>query len=408
MSDADNAESKSLKTLFLIGFILIAAWGGWALGRMGSDRARLKNDAESAVTSGTGVVRELPPPVEATKPPAEPARPAETASVPEKTTPAAVTTPAKGEAEDTPDDVAPVSPPKLVLHSVPSAEITLKNADGIATPYLTDTAGLFRSESLPAGRYSVTVAHADYKVLEVPATFELKPGETTETTVVPETKPASLIIVADDGATVFLDGKKVGGGGAVMLGSVPSKKRLALRVASAAGAAREESLTLAPRENKMLDLRSPEAIAAAKQPAPEDKPVVATTDTPSADDAAKLAAIADKTNPAETKPDAPVGPERTLEPAAPVTPPVAPPPAAAVTLTVNVVSADAGAKLIAFTGGAPGKPPMPVGKAGALKFVGLDAPTILVKCVRTFGAVSVCEASQVGPLQTPAPAEVTF
>jgi hypothetical protein len=79
-----------------------------------------------------------------------------------------------------------------------------------------------------------------------------------------------------------------------------------------------------------------------------------------------------------------------------------------VTVAAKVISINPVSKLIALTGATQGKAPLEVGKAGALKFPGLDAPMITVKCVRTFGGVSVCEASEIGPIATPVAAEVTY
>lgn len=410
MTDAQTSESKSLKTLFIIGFVLLAAWGGWALGRMGDDRARMKSEAESSVTEGRGVVK--PAPVVARPAPVE--NPTPQATIPAAAAPVVVATPPAVKPvtapatpvtppAPTPEVVTPIGAPKLVIRSLPSAELLIKDASGLSRPFRTDAAGLFKSDALPAGNYTATVNHGDYLPPENPVAFKLTAGEATETSINATPKPASMIVLTDANATVFVDGVKVGGGGMVLLGGLPSKKALAVKITGTES--KETSVTLSPRENRILDYRTAQAEETAVAGATDDKP--------SETDAARLAAIADKASDG-TEVKAPVvsdttsektGPGRTLEPASKEAPVVPKPP---VTVTVKVISANAQSKLIAFSGPVKGKAPMETGKAGALRFPGVDAPMLVVKCVRTFGGVSVCEASMDGPIPTPISAEVTF
>ncbi len=365
MSAPDTESPKSRQTFMILVFIALAAWGGWGLAKMGEHRSRAKAEAESSRITGVGEVREreekdiVPaglrdagpvkaPPAEAAKADGSPGLPVQPVPVPE---------PAKEvakEVEPVPEVTppAPVGPPVLIVRTVPLAEVWVADVAGLRPVGLADASGAFTIGTLPAGEFSVEVRHADYRPLSSPLAVTLKAGETVERLIMPESKPGSLILLTDEGAVAYLDGRKVGGY-AVMLGSVPSRRELSLILTLADGTTtHEETLTLAPRENRLLDRRSP---AKAKA-----EPVA-------------------------------VGATGSVAPAK---------------VAVRVISAAVDTGLIAFSSEGGGAAPLAVGATGRLLIAGAGEPVGL-SCVRTFGGVSVCKAGKLPAIETPVSGELT-
>jgi hypothetical protein len=378
MSTPTSEAPKYRQTLMMLVYIALAAWGGWGLAKMGEDRSRAKANAEASRITGTGEVKEREAakpapeavvPVKAPEVPAEKPKPAEHGQDARATAePANEITPAPEPAVvETP---APVGPPVLIVRTVPLAEVWVTDSAGTRPVGLADVAGGFTLSTLPPGEFSVEVRHVDLRPMDSPVAVTLKSGETVERLIVPQTKPGSLILLTDEGAIAYLDGKKVGGY-AVMLGSVPSRRELPLKIVMTDGATREEKVNLAPRENRLLDLRSP---AKAKA-----EPVVAAVE------------------PAKTPASGEHGQD------ARATAPVVVVP---VKLAVRVISAASDTGLIAFSRTDGGGAPLAVGAKGSLALPGVDE-SVRLSCVRTFGGVSVCKAEKLPVLVSPVSGELT-
>lgn len=346
-------------------YIILAAIGGWGLAKMGEVRSQAKAEAESTRVTGYGEVKEqgekdgaggAPDTAPAPKGPvaAPDAVAGKTVPVPEPVKETPEPEPAKEDpAAHAP---APIGPPVLTVRTIPLAEVWVTDAAGARPVGLADLTGAFSISTLPAGTLAVEVRHADYRPMTSPLTVSLIAGEKTERLIMPEAKPGSLILLTDEGAIAYLDGKKVGGY-AVMLGSVASKRDLPLKIVAADGTTRDEVVKLAPRENRLLDLRSPAKAKA--EPVAVKSPANATAGDN------------------------------------------APAPAAPAPVAVRVVSAAADTGLIAFSSADGGAAPLAVGANGTLALPGIEAPVSL-SCVRTFGGVSVCRATTpLPPVETP-------
>lgn len=371
MTTPNAAAPKYRHTLMMSVYIALAAWGGWGLARMGEDRSRAKAESESDRISGTGEVKERE-----TKP--VPSVPVEAPAIPLKTPEVVVEKPAPAKPVEPAPVVesppAPVGPPVLIVRTVPLAEVWVTDETGTRPVGLADATGGFTLGTLPAGECWVEVRHVDLRPMASPLAVTLKAGETVERLIVPETKPGSLILLTDEGVVAHLDGKKVGGY-AVMLGSVPSRRELPLKLVLADGTSREETVKLAPRENRLLDLRSP---AKAKG---DVTPEGIVSNIPNAEPAAKAPSV-----------------RAGGTPALPV--------AAPAKLAVRVISAATDTGLVAFSAEGGGAAPLAMGATASLALSGLDSP-VKLSCVRTFGGVSVCKAVNLPAIATPVAGELT-
>lgn len=351
MTTPTTAVPKYRQALMMLVFIALAAWGGWGLAKMGEDRSMAKAEAEASRITGVGEVKER-------EPDTAPSVPAEKHSAPtkapealgEKAAPAKepVKEPVREPEPEATPPPAQVGPPVLIVRSVPLAEVWVTDAAGTRPVGMVDAAGAFSITTLPAGEYTIEVRHADYRPLSSPLAVSLKAGETVERLIAPESKPGTLILLTDEGVVARLDGRKVGGY-MLMLGNLPSKRALTLSLVDADGRVKEEVLTLAPRESRMIDRRTPVVAKA------ESAPVV---------------------EPASDR----------LRPA-----PVA----------VKLVSVTPESGLVALVSAASKETaPLAKGKTGELRLSG-GSIALKVKCERIFAGVSVCRAEGVLPSEVP-------
>lgn len=389
MKSPSAHSSKFRQALFFIVFIGLAVWGGWGLARMGNDRANMKAEAEAFRTAGVGTKTEVveamvtPAVVPVAEPASAPAAPAPAATPVPPPAPVAV---AVVEAE--PEPVV-VGPPVVSLTTVPSAEVRLV-VDGVSRPIgLADAAGVFRTDTLPVGPAVLTVAHRDYAEA-VPVSLTLVAGETLTPVLRPDSLPASLTLFTDEGTVAHLDGRKVGEH-TVMLGKVPSGRALALRLVDRDGKETTQSLTLTPRESRLLDLRTRPSV---REEAPLGAGVLgdAVAGAPLVDPAAAPAGSA---TPAAPDAGAPAAPTRANDAVA-----VAP----KVRVPARVVAVTPESGLVSVRGTS-ARPPMVVGGEAVLFAPGLE-PVRLVT-VRVFGAVSVCKAESIPAGLVAGPAELS-
>lgn len=175
----------------------------------------------------------------------------------------------------------PTGPAVLKLKVVPGAEIFLEDGTSGRSLGTADRDGNFTVDTLTPGAHRIEVRHRDYMPSGVMA-VELKAGATVTEAPSPVARPASLTVLTDEGSTVYCEGRKYGAG-TTMLGNLPAGRELALRIVASGGAEFKESLTLAPRENRVLDRRlkpvapvevvkTPEPAVSQEKPAPNNSP----------------------------------------------------------------------------------------------------------------------------------------
>lgn len=359
---APEKSDKIRQFLFFFVFIALAVWGGWGLARMGQDRADKKAFAEGSLTAGSGEVR----PVAVAPAPVEKVAVIETAPAvvvpgrgverhPVVIDPAVATGDKQPECEvvlDTPavEEATPVKtgPAVLRLKVVPGAEILV--ADGSTRALGTaDLDGNFTVDTLSPGEHRVEVRHRDY----LPAglvTVKLKAGETVTESPALVARPGSLTVLTDEGSTVYCEGRKYGAG-TTMLGNLPAGRELSLRIVASGGAEFKENLTLAPRENRVLDRRlKPVEVPKAPEPGVSgEKPFP-------------------NNNPASQPQPSPASPPKAV-------------------LLASISRAD-GLLVLAATGSL--KSPLKTGETAVLK---LGAESIPVTCVSLSGGLAVCRYS---------------
>ena len=340
MSDPTLTKNglKFTRVLPVVLTALLAAGGGWWAGRRSAEPApavSAKPEPEAAPA---------PVPVAGAQcPPA--AKPEVPAAVPVAVAPAVAPAP-----EPAPAGEPAVSAPAVLrVITVPMAEVTVQDAAGARLSGRADAAGEFRAEALPAGEFRVEVRHPAYLPMEAPVPLSLRAGETVERVVVPPSAPATLVVFADVGAQVYVDGKPAGRSGSVILSKMPSRRTLLVALGAPGSDARFERVRLEPKEIRTVDLRSPE---------------VASAPTPAAGESAAAA-----------KSEA--------------------------SLAVRVVSSDVSGGVIALSQAKGGAAPLEAGRSARWRAAGATTETE-VKCVRVFAGVSVCR----GEL-TPADAAAT-
>ena len=339
MSDAPLTKNglKFTRVLPVVLTALLAAGGGWWAGRRSAEPApavSAKPEPEAAPA---------PVPVAGAQcPPA--AKPEVPAAVPVAVAPAVAPAP-----EPAPAGEPAVSAPAVLrVITVPMAEVTVQDAAGARLSGRADAAGEFRAEALPAGEFRVEVRHPAYLPMEAPVPLSLRAGETVERVVVPPSAPATLVVFADVGAQVYVDGKPAGRSGSVILSKMPSRRTLLVALGAPGSDARVERVRLEPKEIRTVDLRSPE---------------VASAPTPAAGESASEAP-ASVAAPTEAKRDG-------------------------AAVAVRVVSADPVGGVIALSRAPAGAAPLAVGETARWRAAGASAESAL-KCVRVFGGVSVC------------------
>lgn len=323
--------SKYARVPLVLALIILAAAGGWVAGRLSGPSSRENKPAPAAAPA-------LPAP-----PPAPPVVPAPAPTPP---APVAPPVPAVPVAETPPAPVAPPSPEPaapppapavLRIHTVPQGEVWVADASGERPLGRADVTGEFSVETLPAGDYRVEVRLPGRPKMEAPVPVSLRSGETVEKLIVPPSAPGILMIFADEGAPVYVDGKKSGPGGTIVLGKVPSQRDLLVTLGQPGAEARRILVRLNPNETRTVDLRTPSGVA-------------------------RDHAAASGETPPEPEPEG---------------------------LAVKVVSADAQAGIIALSRKDGGDAPLLAGNEASF-FAPGSKKGVKIRCVRVFGSVSVC------------------
>lgn len=308
--------SKYARVPLVLALIILAAAGGWVAGRL----------------SGPSSRENKPPPVAAPALPAPPpAPPVVPAPAPTPAAPPVSEKPAAPVAEPAP------APAVLRIHTVPQGEVWVADASGERPLGRAGVTGEFSVETLPAGDYRVEVRLPGRPKMETPVSVSLRAGETVEKLIVPPSAPGILMIFADEGAPVYVDGKKSGPGGTIVLGKVPSQRDLLVTLGQPGAEARRILVRLNPNETRTVDLRTPSGVA-------------------------RDHAVASGETPPEPEPEG---------------------------LAVKVVSADAQAGIIALSRKDGGDAPLLAGNEASF-FAPGSKKGVKIRCVRVFGSVSVC------------------